>query len=107
DVSLLPLFDALGVDRFFKLLSALLCERRVVVVAEDAGVLSGAVLAAASMLHPFHWHHTLIPILPEQQLSVLLAQSPYLIGVRRNLLPVLARDYLDGVVLVDADSGEV
>ena len=34
-VRLLPLFEALGSDRFFKLLSAILCEQRIVFVADQ------------------------------------------------------------------------
>ena len=34
---LLPLFESLGSDRFFKLLSAILCEQRVMFVADQVG----------------------------------------------------------------------
>lgn len=107
DVPILPLFDTLGTERFFKLLSAVLCERRIVFVAEEAETLSATVLAAASMLHPFKWHHVFIPLLPGKLLSLLQSQVPYMIGVRKYLLSELRRDSLDGTVVVDCDSGDV
>ena len=74
EVSVLPLFDTLGTERFFKLLSAVLCEHRIVFIAEDAETLSTTVLAAANMLHPFSWPHVFIPLLPGKLLGMLLNQ---------------------------------
>lgn len=105
--TILPLFDTLGVERFFKLLSAVLCEKRIVFVAEEAETLSATVLAAASMLHPFKWHHAFIPLLPGKLLSLLQTQAPYMIGVRKYLLSELRRDSLDGTVVIDCDTGDV
>ena len=107
EVPILPLFDSLGTERFFKLLSAVLCEQRIVFIAEEAETLSATVLAAANMLHPFKWHHVFIPLLPGKLLNYLMSQAPYMIGVRKYLLSELRRDSLDGTVVVDCDSGEV
>jgi hypothetical protein len=107
EVPILPLIDTLGTDRFFKLLSAVLCEKRIVFIAEEAETLSATVLAAANMLHPFKWHHAFIPLLPAKLLSHLQNQVPYMIGVRKYLLSELRRDSLDGTVVVDCDTGDV
>ena len=107
DTPILPLFEVLGIDRFFKLLSAMLCERRIVFVADKVGTLSSAVLAATTMLHPFQWHHIFIPLLPEKLINYLLAPMPYIVGIRRHMVHMLHRDTLDGVVVVDVDSGDV
>jgi hypothetical protein len=74
EVPVLPLFDTLGVERFFKLLSAVLCEKRIVFIADEAETLSATVLAAANMLHPFAWPHAFIPLLPGRLLSLLQSQ---------------------------------
>jgi hypothetical protein len=50
EINVLPLLDVLGVEKFFLLLSAILCERRVIFIADTVDVLSSSVLAAASML---------------------------------------------------------
>eukprot|EP00598_Pedospumella_elongata_P005095 CAMPEP_0184973222 /NCGR_PEP_ID=MMETSP1098-20130426/5103_1 /TAXON_ID=89044 /ORGANISM="Spumella elongata, Strain CCAP 955/1" /LENGTH=1187 /DNA_ID=CAMNT_0027495667 /DNA_START=491 /DNA_END=4054 /DNA_ORIENTATION=- len=105
--TILPLFDTLGTERFFKLLSAVLCEKRIVFIAEEAETLSATVLAAASMLHPFKWHHAFIPLLPGKLLNLLQTQTPYMIGVRKYLLSELRRESLDGTVVIDCDTGDV
>jgi hypothetical protein len=74
EVPVLPLFDTLGTERFFKLLSAVLCEKRIVFIAEEAETLSTTVLAAANILHPFKWHHVFIPLLPGRLLGLLQNQ---------------------------------
>ena len=55
DVPILPLLEALGAYRFLLLLSSILCERRILFIAENASMLSAKVLASVTMLHPFQW----------------------------------------------------
>ena len=43
-ILLLPLFDVLGIERFFKLFSAVLCERKIVFIADNVGTLSTTIL---------------------------------------------------------------
>ncbi len=72
---------------------------------DDVDRLSSAVLAAASMLHPFHWQHIFIPLLPSRLLDYASAPLPYIIGVRRYLLPKLnmSPEAMGDVLIVDAD----
>lgn len=106
ETPIVPLAKALGPEQFLLILSAILCERRIIFVAEDVGTLSGAVNAAAAMLYPFRWPHMFIPLLPSKLLSYAAAPTPYMIGVRRYLLPLLHKEVIDDVVIVDLDSGE-
>lgn len=103
-VPVLPLLEALGVENFMQLLSAALCERRIIFVADDVEKLSSAVLATASMLQPFDWQHIFIPLLPSNMFDYVAAPMPYMIGIRRYLLPKLEKVALDEVVLVDVDA---
>jgi hypothetical protein len=101
-----PLAEILGIERFFLILSAALCERRIIFIANDVETLSGAVHAAATMLYPFHWQHILIPLLPSNLLSYAAAPVPYMIGLKRYLLPRLVKEALSDVIIVDVDTGE-
>jgi hypothetical protein len=92
EINILPLLDVLGVEKFCLLLSGILCERRVIFIAETVDVLSSSVLAAASMLYPFTWQHIFIPLVPSRLKSYACAPMPYLIGVRKYLLPSLERE---------------
>lgn len=61
-----------------------------------------------AVLHPFIWQHILIPVLPGKLLDYATAPIPFIIGIRRYLLAdLLAKRSLDGIVIVDVDSGEV
>lgn len=106
-VPLLPLLQALGPEQLFLLLSAVLCERRVIFVSGDAETLSQSVLAAASMVLPFSWQHIFIPLLPSGLLDYAQAPMPFMLGVRRNQLPQLERmgAALSDCVVVDVDQG--
>lgn len=106
ETPIVPLVQALGVEQFLLVLSAALCERRLMFVADDVGTLSTAVHAAAAMLHPFQWQHVFIPLLPSKLLSYAAAPVPYMIGVRRYLLPMLFKEAIDDMLLIDLDSGE-
>jgi hypothetical protein len=86
EVAILPLFEILGADKFLTLLSALLSERRILFVSDKVCNVSNAVLSCLAMLHPFKWHHIMIPILPSKLYDYASAPMPYIIGIRRNLL---------------------
>jgi hypothetical protein len=106
ETPIVPLAQALGPEQFLLVLSAALCERRLIFIATDVGTLSCGVNAAQAMLYPFQWPHMFIPLLPSKLLSYAAAPTPYMIGVRRYLLPLLFKEAIDDVIIVDLDSGE-
>jgi hypothetical protein len=107
EVSALQILETLGVESFLCLLSAVMCERRVLVIADSVDKLSSFILAIASMIHPFAWQHVFIPLLPSKLLDYVAAPMPYIIGVRRYLMPKLNNDILGEVLIIDADSGDL
>jgi hypothetical protein len=58
------------------------------------------------MLYPFQWQHVFIPLLPSKLLSYAASPVPFMIGVRRYLLPNLLKEAIDDILLVDLDTGE-
>ena len=92
---LLPLLESLGVKGFLSLLSAVLTERRVLIVSDHLPKLAQAAFAVRSMLNlrgegcpsaVLDWHHVFIPVLPTSLLSMLDAPLPFIIGLKRYLL---------------------
>ena len=83
---ILPLLRCLGVSHTLRLFSALMCERRIVLVSQSTSRLSACTSAATSMLVQglLHWQHIYIPILPPSMMNYLAAPMPYLIGVTAN-----------------------
>ncbi|KFM26365.1 DENN domain-containing protein 1B [Auxenochlorella protothecoides] len=88
-IPLAPLLWHLTPRLAVSLLAALLMERRVVVVSADLGRLTAAVAAAAALLHPFHWQHIFLPLVPASLLDYLAAPMPFLAGVPAACLPTL------------------
>ena len=74
--------------------SAILCERRLIFVANNVQKLSTCVHAANAMLHPFAWQHIMLPVLPSNLISFASATMPYLIGVKRTLLSTLKKEVI-------------
>ena len=55
---------------------------KVIVVSENLGLLSSAVLALAALTRPLLWVHPLVPVMPMDMAEMLSAPVPYLIGGR-------------------------
>jgi hypothetical protein len=105
--SLAPLMEVLGVEKFFLILSAILCEERILFIADDIDTVSSAVHAVTAMLSPFQWQHLFLPILPSSLLAYTSSPFPFIIGIRRYQFTEQLQRALSEVVVVDADSGSV
>ncbi|CAM9746256.1 unnamed protein product, partial [Choristocarpus tenellus] len=64
DFSVEPLFQTLSSDNILMALSALMCERPVVVTCSVRSLLGIACEALRSLLHPLCWNHPYVPLLP-------------------------------------------
>ena len=104
--TILPLLEALGVEKFLLILSAVLCERKLILIADETSTLITAVHAMGAMLHPFQWQHICIPLLPSKLLNYASTKVPYIMGIRRYLYQQLLKESLNDVILVDIDKGE-
>lgn len=57
--------------------------------------LSQVLHAVAALLYPFTWQHTFISIVPEILIDVVMAPTPYLLGVQKRLLDQVLQDQSD------------
>lgn len=82
-VAILPLVRVLGQNNTLRVLSALLCERRIVVSSKSLEKLSVCVNALPFILELglLYWQHVFIPILPPHLYTYLSTPVPYIIGV--------------------------
>ncbi|XP_062248610.1 DENN/MADD domain containing 2Da isoform X2 [Platichthys flesus] len=97
-VNFAKLFDCLTDDEVLLVFAAAVLERRIIFIADDLGTLSQVIHAVAALLYPFTWQHTLISIVPKILIDVVMAPTPYLLGVQKRL-----QDQLDdqGDLMVD------
>ncbi|RWS30503.1 MAP kinase-activating death domain protein-like protein, partial [Leptotrombidium deliense] len=106
----LPL-ELLGVDTCMKVLTCILLEHKLVLQSRDYNALSMSVMAFVTMIYPLEYMFPVIPLLPTCMKSaeqLLLAPTPYIIGVPASFL-MFKRNFKlpDDVWLVDLDSNKV
>ncbi|XP_010874061.2 DENN domain-containing protein 2D-like isoform X2 [Esox lucius] len=80
------LFRCLTDEEVLLVFAATVMERRIVFIAEELSTLSQVIHAVAALLYPFIWQHTFISIVPEILIDVVMAPTPFLLGVQRRLL---------------------
>uniref|UniRef100_A0A672JLB2 UDENN domain-containing protein n=1 Tax=Salarias fasciatus TaxID=181472 RepID=A0A672JLB2_SALFA len=83
------LFSCLTDQEVLLVFAAAVLERRIVFIADDLGTLSQVIHAVAALLYPFTWQHTFISIVPEILIDVVMAPTPYLLGVQKHLLDLV------------------
>lgn len=117
DVKLAPLVSRFDVKSLILLLSALMCEKRIIFIGDDLSTLSECIHAAVAILFvlslllihrcPFSWHHIFVPILPASLLSYVTAPMPFLVGVKRSMQAEMEKLPMEACVYVDVDKGTI
>ncbi|RXN12381.1 DENN domain-containing 2D-like isoform X1 [Labeo rohita] len=79
------LFKCLSDEEVLQVFAATVLERRIIFIADELGTLSQVIHAVTVLLYPFIWQHTLISIVPEILIDVVMAPTPYLLGVQKSL----------------------
>ncbi|XP_046881773.1 DENN/MADD domain containing 2Db [Hypomesus transpacificus] len=97
------LFGLLTDEEVLTVFAATVLERRVVFTADELSTLSQVLHAVAALLYPFSWQHTFISIVPTVLIDVVMAPTPYLLGVQKNLLDNI-HDHSD-MLIVDLSAG--
>ncbi|KAM7405454.1 hypothetical protein PAMP_012714 [Pampus punctatissimus] len=85
-VNFATLFNCLTDNEVLLVFAAAVLERRIIFIADELGILSQVIHAVAALLYPFTWQHTFISIVPKILIDVVMAPTPYLLGVQKRLL---------------------
>ena len=88
--SLLRIFTIDDIIRIFKLM---LFERKILFVDKEYNRLSEVTDSFISLLYPFQWIHTYIPIMSDQMIKYLETFLPFVNGISESLMPIV-RDTL-------------
>jgi pentatricopeptide repeat protein len=78
------LFECLDVEHIITVWTALMVERKVLLVSRQSSVLTVCAEILCSLLFPFRWSHLYVPMLPRMLCPMLDAPVPYLCGVIRD-----------------------
>src|ERR1700733_12626882 len=71
-------------DTIIKIFSSILYEQKIIFIGNELGPLTRLINTFISLLYPFSWPHTYIPILPALMLDIIQAPTPYIIGILRS-----------------------
>ncbi|XP_039287531.1 DENN domain-containing protein 2A [Nilaparvata lugens] len=107
DNDLSELLGKIKISVFLQIFATLLHERKVILLSESISKLSVCIEGLQSALFPFHWQHTLVPILPSVLMDVCHAPTPYLIGIIKPKLMDLPLNNIDLDLVVDVDDGTI
>ena len=88
-------------------ISAILCERRVIFLSNSLEILSNCIHGLLSLCYPFVWTHILVPYLPSQLLDYVCAPSPYLIGLSRDHANTIEQMPVGELYIVDVETGNI
>lgn len=102
--------ELLGVNVVVKLLAAVMLEHKVVLQSRNYNAVSMCVMALVALLYPLEYMFPVIPLLPVQMPSaeqLLLAPTPFIIGVPASFFAVKKIESPSDVVLVDLDTNEM
>ncbi|KAI1890742.1 hypothetical protein AGOR_G00156760 [Albula goreensis] len=98
------LFRCLTDEEVLQVFAATVMERRIIFIAEELSTLSQVIHGVAALLYPFTWQHTFISIVPEILIDVVMAPTPYLLGVQKHMLDHVI-DQSD-MLIVDLSEGQ-
>ncbi|XP_073973076.1 DENN domain-containing protein 2B-like isoform X2 [Rhodnius prolixus] len=106
------LLNDLSVPVFLKLFSAILLERKIIVVSTQVSKVCDSVEALCRCLFPFSWQHTVVSVLPSDMSELLQCPTPYLVGLlkgRNHPLTYLENIFagIENSFIVDVDCGTI
>ena len=102
------LFDCLEISTIIKLWCSLLSEKHVIFLANQGYLLFAITQGLLSLLFPFCWLHTYIPVLPVYQIDYLDSPTPYIIGINSNNIDYATlNDKYPGHVICDINTSTI
>ncbi|XP_048584586.1 MAP kinase-activating death domain protein isoform X2 [Nematostella vectensis] len=88
--------ELLGVETCLKVLTCILLEQKVVIQSRDYNALTMSVIALTRLLYPLEYMFPIIPLLPTCMANaeqLLLAPTPYVIGVPASFFRYKSKDF--------------
>ena len=104
NISFTKLFDYLSIDNIVLVFRLLLSEKKVLFIHDDYTDLTTITDSFISLLYPFKWVHTYIPIMSDQMLKYLETFLPFLNGIHESLMKFVEDVFKEGEL---EDSDEV
>ena len=91
NINYIRLIELFSIDNFLLIIRLLLFEKKILFIDDDYTRLSEVTDAFISLLYPFKWVHTYIPIMSDQMLKYLETFLPFLNGIHSSLMTSVAQ----------------
>jgi hypothetical protein len=90
-----------NIDNIILIFKLLITEKKILLIDNDYERLSTIADALVSILYPFQWIHTYIPIMSDQMLKYLETFLPFLNGINESLMGLVETIFKEGEVEED------
>ena len=100
----------LSVNHIICLFKLLIFEQKILVVGKNNDLISQIILNFISLLYPFEWIHTFIPIMSEKMLKFLQSFLPFFNGINESLFSqakIILQKAANGVFIFDVDNDKI
>eukprot|EP00002_Diphylleia_rotans_P029658 TRINITY_DN6054_c0_g1_i8.p1 TRINITY_DN6054_c0_g1~~TRINITY_DN6054_c0_g1_i8.p1 ORF type:complete len:677 (+),score=130.66 TRINITY_DN6054_c0_g1_i8:54-2084(+) len=103
EISYTALFASMSLNQVLSLFSLLLSQRRILFVSSNTNKLSSCCHAATSLLYPFSWQHTFVPVLPPRLAHYATASAPFVIGVHADTHAGISKSLAEDIAVFSLD----
>jgi hypothetical protein len=86
------------IDNLILIFKLLITEKKILIIDEDYEKLSKVADGFISILYPFQWIHTYIPIMSDQMLKYLETFLPFLNGINKSLMGLVENVFREGEI---------
>lgn len=94
DVS--PLFSQLTPRQVIQLFYAVLCEQRIVIVGDDARLVSQCCHSLTALIYPFRWQHIFIPYVSKATIPMVCRSNhPFIVGIHSGMLSEMTQCFFN------------
>lgn len=102
------LIRTLKPDKVVQLFTALLLERKIVLIKEEIGDIALIMQSLITLLNPFKWNFVIITYLTPDLVDYLDAPVPYLIGVSKSTWDEIGqiKEYPEDIIIFDLETQE-
>ena len=98
NTTLSDLFKLFSIDYIVIIFRFLLFEKKILFIDDEYTRLSNVTDNFISLLYPFQWTHTYIPIMSDQMLKYLETFLPFLNGINSTLMPLVTEVFQTGEI---------
>ena len=98
NINYIRLIELFSIENLIIIIRLLLFEKKILFIDDDYTRLSEVTDAIISLLYPFKWVHTYIPIMSDQMLKYLETFLPFLNGIHSSLMPLVSQVFNNGEI---------